>query len=105
MAQAKQQAEAELEAARLEAQQAQEALAAEAERARAEAEAEAEAAEVAEDPEPFDIPTEKELPDLNAASTAPIAPVENTSAITLPMIVAASGGAIALGVAAFVFLL
>ena len=59
-----------------------------------------------EEPEPFE-PTGKELPDLPPldGSATPLAPVDGSSGMSLPVILATAGGAIGLCAAAFIFLL
>jgi hypothetical protein len=59
-----------------------------------------------EEPEPFE-PTGKEIPDLPPldGSAPPLAPVDESSGMSLPVILATAGGAIGLCAAAFIFLL
>ena len=92
---------------RQEAQAAQEALAAEAQNVLEEnLEGAAEDPEPVKEPAPFE-PSGKEIPDLPPldGSATPLAPVDESTGMSLPVILATAGGAIGLCAAAFIFLL
>jgi hypothetical protein len=59
-----------------------------------------------EEPEPFE-PTGKEIPDLPPldGSATPLAPVNESSGMNIPLILATAGGAIGLCAAAIIILL
>jgi uncharacterized membrane protein YqiK len=103
--QAKMQAEADLEAARLEAQQAKMQAEAEAETLREQEAAEAERLRAEEEAAAAE-PVDKELPELPPLDgSAPLPPVQETSGINIPVVLAATGGALGLCAAAFFFIL